>query len=91
MSEQLENSDQSSSVVQSNPDSLVQTIEKISAIFDRIKKGFPFEVEILCAVLPDILNDFFPSSDILTKVLGEFLSPQQPHPKLLSRVVFKVS
>lgn len=79
-----------STIVQSNPDSLVQTLEKVSAIFDRIKRGNPYEVEIICTVLPDVLNDFFPPSDILTKVLGEFLSPQQPHPRLLSGVVFKV-
>jgi huntingtin len=76
---------------QTNPDHLVQTIEKISAIFEHIKRGYVFEVEILCFVLPDILNDFFSPSDILTKVIGEFLSPQQPHPKLLSRVVFRVN
>lgn len=82
--------EKSNSIVHSNPDSLVQAVERISAVFDLIKKGFPFEVEVLCGVLPDILNDFFPPSDILTKVIGEFLSPQQPHPKLLSGVVFKV-
>uniref|UniRef100_A0A1Y1K0T3 Huntingtin n=1 Tax=Photinus pyralis TaxID=7054 RepID=A0A1Y1K0T3_PHOPY len=83
-------STQSDGIIQSNPDNLVQAIEQISAIFDYIKKGYSFEVEVLCGMLPNILNDFFPPSDILTKVLGEFLSPQQPHPKLLSRVVFKV-
>lgn len=77
--------------LQSNPDHLVQTIEKISAIFDRIRKGHVYEVEIICTVLPYILNDFFTPSDILTKVIGEFLSTQQPHPKLLSKVVFQVS
>lgn len=76
---------------QTNPDHLVRTIEKISAIFEHIKRGPTFEVEILCYVLPDILNDFFAPADILTKVIGEFLSPQQPHTKLLSRVVFQVS
>ncbi|RZC38340.1 huntingtin-like [Asbolus verrucosus] len=75
---------------QTNPDHLVQTIEKVSAIFEHIKRGYVFEIEILCFVLPDILNDFFSPSDILTKVIGEFLSPQQPHPKLLSGVVFQV-
>lgn len=87
-SEHLENSSQNS--MQTNPDHLVQTVEKISAIFDRIRKGQVFEVEVMCAVLPNILNDFFSPSDILTKVIGEFLSTQQPHPKLLSRVVFQV-
>ncbi|KAJ8928269.1 hypothetical protein NQ314_019220 [Rhamnusium bicolor] len=52
--------------------------------------GYVFEVDILCSVMPYILEDFFSPSDILTKVIGEFLSPQQPHPKLLSKVVFQV-
>ncbi|XP_047352945.1 huntingtin isoform X1 [Vespa velutina] len=72
------------------PESLVRSIERTSAIFDRIKKGYPMEVEILCSVLSGVLADFFPLSQILTKVIGEFLSPQQPHPRLLSGVVFKV-
>nr|CAI5834822.1 unnamed protein product [Callosobruchus analis] len=75
---------------QTNPDQLVQAIEKMSSIFDRIKKGYVYEVEILCSVLPVVLDDFFSPSDILTKVIGEFLSSQQPHPKLLSRVVFQL-
>ncbi|XP_023290265.1 huntingtin [Orussus abietinus] len=72
------------------PEALVRSIERTSAIFDRIKKGYPMEVEILCTVLSEVLADFFPPSEILTKVIGEFLSPQQPHPRLLSAVVFKV-
>lgn len=75
---------------QSSPDHLVQTIEKISAIFERIKKSYVNEVEMLCSILPTILRDFFSPSDILTKVIGEFLSSQQPHPKLMSGVVFQV-
>lgn len=77
--------------VGTDPEFFVQMIEKVSAIFDRIKRSCPFEVELLCSVLPNILNDFFPPSEILTKVIGEFLSPQQPHPKILSGVVFLVS
>lgn len=89
--EHLENVSKSSDVVQTNPDHLVQTVEKITAIFERLRKGQVFEVDIVCAVLPNILEDFFSPSDVLTKVIGEFLSPQQPHPKLLSRVLFQVS
>lgn len=77
-------------IEQSSPDHLVQTIEKISAIFERIKKSYVNEAKVLCAVLPSILKDFFSPSDILTKVIGEFLSPQQPYPKLMSEVVFQV-
>ncbi|XP_020289764.1 huntingtin isoform X2 [Pseudomyrmex gracilis] len=72
------------------PEALVRSIERISAIFDKIRKGHPMEVEVLCTVLSHVLTDFFPPSEILTKVIGEFLSPQQPHPRLLSAVVFKV-
>ncbi|XP_060528068.1 huntingtin [Cylas formicarius] len=75
---------------ETSPEQLVQTIEKISALFETIKKGYQLEVQVLCAMLPSILKDFFSPSDILTKVIGEFLSPQQPHPKLMSGVVFKV-
>ena len=88
----LENVTKNSDASESNsPDNFVQTIEKVSIIFDRIKHGNPFEAHVLCDVLPHILNDFFCPSDIFTKVVGEFLSPQQKHAKLLSRVVFEVS
>ncbi|XP_053996707.1 huntingtin [Hylaeus anthracinus] len=72
------------------PEALVRSIERTSAIFDKIRKGHTMEVELLCTVLSGVLGDFFPPSEILTKVIGEFLSPQQPHPRLLSAVVFKV-
>ncbi|XP_034181194.2 huntingtin [Osmia lignaria lignaria] len=72
------------------PEALVRSIERTSAIFDKIRRGHSMEVELLCTVLSGVLGDFFPPSEILTKVIGEFLSPQQPHPRLLSAVVFKV-
>jgi huntingtin len=73
------------------PELLVKLIERSSIIFDKIKKGYPVEVQMLCAVLSEVLIDFFPPMEILTKVIGEFLSPQQPHPRLMSAIVFKVS
>ena len=42
-------------------------------------------------ILPLFLTDFFPPQDIMNKVIGEFLSSQQPHPTLMAGVVFKVS
>lgn len=72
------------------PEALVRSIERASAIFDKIRRGHSMEVELLCTVLSGVLGDFFPPSEILTKVIGEFLSPQQPHPRLLAAVVFKV-
>ncbi|KAJ8914559.1 hypothetical protein NQ315_010023 [Exocentrus adspersus] len=51
----------------------------------------PDHLWIFYAVLSQIfLMTFFSPSDILTKVIGEFLSPQQPYTQLLSKVVFQV-
>ncbi|KAK7793413.1 hypothetical protein R5R35_014313 [Gryllus longicercus] len=77
-------------VKQMDPEELIHTMEKTSALFDRIKRGYPSEVAMLCSVLPSLLTDFFPPSEMLSKVVGEFLSPQQPHPRLLATVVFQV-
>ncbi|XP_046737508.1 huntingtin isoform X1 [Diprion similis] len=88
--EKLNNPEIEEPLPDEEPEVLVQSIERTSAIFDRIKKGYPMEVEVLCGVLPGVLGDFFPPWEILTKVIGEFLSPQQPHPRLLSAVVFQV-
>ncbi|KRT84434.1 hypothetical protein AMK59_2640, partial [Oryctes borbonicus] len=88
--ERTRNSGNSDAYSNDNPDNLVHIVEKISIIFDRIKKGLPFQVEVLCHVLPDVINDFFSPADILTKVVGEYLSPQQKYPALLSRIVFEV-
>lgn len=87
---QINSPENKNAVISLDPDLMVQFIEKVSAIFERIRKGYPFEAKLLCTILPNILNDFFPPSEILTKVIGEFLSPQQPHPRLLSNVVFQV-
>lgn len=73
------------------PDALVKSIERTSAIFDRIRRGYAAEVEVLSTVLSAVLVDFFQPFDIMTKVIGEFLSSQQPHPKFMSAVVFKVA
>ena len=57
----------------------------------RIRKGFPAEAQIVSRVLPRLLLDFFPSQEIMNKVIGEFLSSQQPHPELMAEVLFKVN
>ncbi|XP_075211811.1 huntingtin isoform X2 [Lycorma delicatula] len=69
---------------------LVAAIEKLSTLFNRIKWAYPVEAECVCIVLPHLLGDFFPASEVLSKVIGEFLAPKQPHPQLISPVVFQV-
>ena len=56
----------------------------------RIRKGVPSEARVVARVLPPLLLDFFPAQEIMNKVIGEFLSCQQPHPELMAQVLFKV-
>lgn len=63
----------------------------IYLVFFRIKKGYPYEARVIARVLPAFLADFFPAQDIMNKVIGEFLSSQQPYPQLIAKVVFQVS
>ena len=66
---------------------------KVSLFFfslTRIKKGYPYEARVIARVLPAFLADFFPPQDIMNKVIGEFLSSQQPYPQLIAKVVFQV-
>ena len=56
----------------------------------RIRKGYPCESRAVAQILPAFINDFFSPQDIINKVIGEFLSNQQPHPQLMASVLFKV-
>ncbi|KAI1278484.1 Huntingtin [Halotydeus destructor] len=69
---------------------LLAAMEKVSTIFDRLKVCSPQEAETICHSLPMVLIDFFPSQNILNKIIGELLSAQQLYPEHLSLIVFKV-
>ncbi|XP_030848870.1 huntingtin [Strongylocentrotus purpuratus] len=73
-----------------DPEEILLAMERVSIMFDRIRKGYPSEAKAVAFILPPFLNDFFPPQDIMNKVIGEFLSNQQPHPQLMATVVFKV-
>ncbi|KAF1415254.1 Huntingtin, partial [Spheniscus humboldti] len=71
-------------------ESVIVAMERVSVLFDRIRKGFPFEARVVARILPQFLDDFFPPQDIMNKVIGEFLSNQQPYPQFMATVVYKV-
>lgn len=54
-------------------------------------KAPPVEANVVAQMLPALLEDFMPRHQIMTKVVGEFLSSQQPYPGLMADVMFKVS
>lgn len=62
----------------------------LSLIF-RIRKGYPTEASLVAEVLPTFLEDFFSPQDVMNKVIGEFLSNQQPHPQLMATIVYRVN
>ncbi|XP_053560168.1 huntingtin [Bombina bombina] len=71
-------------------ESVIVAMERVSVLFDRIRKGFPFEARVVAKILPQFLDDFFPPQDVMNKVIGEFLSNQQPYPQFMATVVYKV-
>ncbi|XP_044273862.1 huntingtin isoform X3 [Varanus komodoensis] len=78
--------------MQGAPDSesVIVAMERVSVLFDRVRKGFPFEARVVTRILPQFLDDFFPPQDVMNKVIGEFLSNQQPYPQFMATVVYKV-
>ncbi|XP_055988635.1 huntingtin isoform X2 [Sorex fumeus] len=71
-------------------ESVIVAMERVSVLFDRIRKGFPCEARVAARILPQFLDDFFPPQDVMNKVIGEFLSNQQPYPQFMATVVYKV-
>ncbi|MGH0145644.1 UNVERIFIED_CONTAM: hypothetical protein FKN15_005978 [Acipenser sinensis] len=70
-------------------ESVIVAMERVSVLFDRIRKGFPCEARVVARILPQFLDDFFPPQDVMNKVIGEFLSNQQPYPQFMATVVYK--
>ncbi|XP_013873563.1 huntingtin isoform X2 [Austrofundulus limnaeus] len=71
-------------------ESVIVAMERVSVLFDRIRKGLPSEARVVSRILPQFLDDFFPTQDVMNKVIGEFLSNQQPYPQFMATVVYKV-
>lgn len=71
-------------------ESIIVAMERVSVLFDRIRKGLPSETRVVSRILPQFLDDFFPPQDVMNKVIGEFLSNQQPYPQFMATVVYKV-
>ncbi|XP_078717925.1 huntingtin isoform X2 [Lampetra fluviatilis] len=71
-------------------ESTIVAMERVSVLFDRLRRGVPCEAGVVSRILPQFLDDFFPPQDIMNKIIGEFLSSQQPYPQFMAYVVYKV-
>lgn len=73
-----------------DPEQLMQAMEQMSILFDCVRRSGLKEAKLLCHILPKVLVDFFPASDVMNRVINEFISPGQPHQVLLAGVLFAV-
>ena len=73
-----------------DPEMLMSMMEQMSILFDCIRRSGPGQAELLTDILPGVLLDFFPASDIVNRVISEFISPGQPHPHLLAGVLKQI-
>eukprot|EP00088_Acartia_fossae_P017796 TRINITY_DN2019_c0_g1_i10.p1 TRINITY_DN2019_c0_g1~~TRINITY_DN2019_c0_g1_i10.p1 ORF type:complete len:245 (-),score=35.78 TRINITY_DN2019_c0_g1_i10:338-1072(-) len=73
-----------------DPELLMQMMEQMSILFDCVRRAAPQEAELLAEILPQVLIDFFPASDVVNRVISEFISPGQPHPALLAGVLRQI-
>ena len=57
----------------------MQAMEQMSILFDCVRRSGVAEAKLLCDILPRVLVDFFSASDVMNRVINEFISPGQPH------------
>merc|ERR1719239_1413667 len=74
----------------SDPETLMAMMEQMSILFDCVRRSGPAQAELLAEILPQVLIDFFPASDVVNRVISEFISPGQPHPALLAGVLKQI-
>lgn len=76
--------------VTEEPDQLLQLMERLGAVLERIRSGLPHEAWLLTGLLGPCLLDLLPASQSLNKVIMEYISSQQPRPHLLAHTLFQV-
>ena len=72
-----------------DPEQLMQAMEQMSILFDCVRRSGVSEAKLLCDILPRVLVDFFSASDVMNRVINEFISPGQPHQGMCSFNFFK--
>ncbi|KAJ6637731.1 Huntingtin [Pseudolycoriella hygida] len=88
--EQLKNTEISNGIVQDEPEVILQSTERIDILFQRIKYTTPGMGEVFGNVLCQMIRDLVPPNEILTKVIKEFLSLNQPQCEVIAKILFHV-
>lgn len=88
--EQLENTEKSNGIVQDEPETLMQSTEKIEILFARIRTATVDEADMFGRVLGQILRDLLPPNEILTKVIKELLIMNQSNCVCIASIIHQV-
>lgn len=86
----MENTEHSNGIIQDEPEVIMQSVDTINILFQRIKTATPAEANVYCDVLREIAKDLVPPNEILTKVIKELLTTNQPHCEIIAKIVFQV-
>jgi len=72
------------------PEVLMPMVERIDVLFQHIRSRVRCHGQMVARVLPLLISDFLPPSEILNRVIAEFLSPVQLCPELVAPSVAMV-
>lgn len=89
-SEQLERTQLSNGVVQDDPETILNLMEKIDVLFNKIKMSGPSVARVYGMVLAHVIRDLIPAKDVLTKVIKEMIKSTQPHIDLMVHILHQV-
>lgn len=88
---QLERTELSDGVIQDDPEIIVQITDKVDALLHCIKSSTKDVAGLYGRVLCQIIRDLVPPNEILTKVIKEFLSENQPYCDIIAKLIYTVS
>ncbi|XP_037081654.1 huntingtin-like [Pollicipes pollicipes] len=75
---------------QLSPEMFVHVLEKYSVVFTKMKSSPAFLSTVLCGTTTSGLLRLCPPSELMNRVIGEFISPHQSHAPALADTVFQV-
>lgn len=88
--DQLLNTERSNGIVQDEPEVIVECMEKIDVLFNRIKTSTFDGAEVYGQVLCHLIRDLVPPKELMTKAMKELLTISQPHCSVIAKVMFQV-
>ncbi|XP_065183780.1 huntingtin-like isoform X1 [Sycon ciliatum] len=68
-------------------DAAFVSLEKVTILFDRMRKSFACDAKMVASVVPLLLEDFVDTTQAMNKMVSEVLTQHQPHPVILAVIM----